>query len=178
MNVALLVSLALLCATALAADFAATEDLAADAPELARMKLAELRYHLRRRGVDECDDCVEKEHFRQRLRAALEEKVEVTRTHEEALAAEKPKKAATPAPNVKTPTPTSMSDDELEGLRETIMKKQKETEQMREAMRKAGLDPNMVKTDTDMFADILSKAGKNKKKAAPPKKPKQTTEEL
>jgi hypothetical protein len=190
MRVISLAALVVTCAvwgTASAADFADTAALTAESAELQRMKLAELRYHLRRRGIDECGDCVEKEHFRQRLRDELAAGTEVSRTHDEAveLAAagkRKSQKAKAPTPEPTAAPGSQMSEEDIESLRETFAKKQEENDRMREALRKAGIDPSSVKTDADMFGDILknagkgAKKGKNGKRARPPPKP--TPEEV
>jgi hypothetical protein len=158
-----------ICALAAAADgpiFADTAVLKADSSELARMKMAELRHHLRRLGVDECSDCVEKEHFRQRLTAELAAGTPVTRSAEEAqeaaAAAKKPSTPPAAAPKVE---PTTLSEADMAGLREMMRKKKGEDDKMKEALRKAGLDPNSIRTDSDMFADILN-GGKAKNSGA------------
>lgn len=140
-----------------AAKFQDTAALKADAPELDRMKLAELRHHLRRLGMDNCDDCVEKDHFRQRLKAALASGAQVQATAEEAEAKPRTRHEGTVNRDTGDASTNPIGEDELAGIRDMLRKKKEENDKMKETLRKAGIDPSSIRTEDDQWADILNR---------------------
>ncbi len=151
---------AVLAALIALAAFAAADDATTAAPpqasltddEIDRMNLKSLRAELKRRGV-ECGDCLEKEHFRARLR-----EVKDTPVVAEAASQEESKPAAK---KEKEP------EFDLASLREHFRSQRNKNDEMKEKLRKAGVDTTNMKfaNDDSAFMDALfadEKKGKGK----------------
>jgi pyruvate/2-oxoglutarate dehydrogenase complex dihydrolipoamide acyltransferase (E2) component len=105
-----------------------------------KLPLKEIRKELKARGVA-CSDCMEKDHFASKLKEAIVNKVT-------------PKsKASTPEPTPKAEPPKNegatnqMSEEDRQNLLKELRKKRDEQKKMRDALRKAGIDPSTIKGD-------------------------------
>ena len=139
--------------------YAETESLTADSEAIDSMKMSEVRYHLKRLGIDGCPQCEDKKQFRDKLREALRDGKKVV--VEEAKAGQ--------APNEK----------DTADLYAAMRKKKEENDRIREALRKAGYASDAFQTPEDKLADILGgrvpptankASGNNAKKTKKPKK--------
>ena len=169
-------------ASAKAAAFADTQSITADG--LRGMSLKELRHHLRQRGAL-CSDCVEKNHFRERLAemlamgagsgdgGVLDEAGMATFEAQLAELEDKKKQRAAPTPAAGA----SGADDAA--LNEMLKAKMDENQRMKDILRKAGMDTSHVNVDgmggmgdlySEMYRDQAKEAGKKKKKGKNGKK--------
>ncbi len=116
--------------------------------------LRQIRFELKRRHLT-CDDCVERDHFLKFLLDHLDAPVDnsvllmdgaspsSTKRRPERKVA--PDDASSLEPEGEQPKRSEPSEEEIEGLYESIMKKKKEEDQLKETLRKAGLDPTKLK---------------------------------
>ena len=124
--------------------------------------LKQIRFELKRRHIL-CDGCMEKEHFLNKLLDSLDAPVDKTILTMEDAGSPNFQKSKKPSPKkssdkdgeeaASVPEGGAGSSDkpkpadvDMEGLYESIMKKKKENDKLKETLRKAGIDPSHVGT--------------------------------